>query len=72
MSSDDWGRIRPTKVDMNKMWKQSPNHRNCKLCIHTSEKNPMFLGLYCKQHNKLITWINEDQQKWLISIGIKD
>jgi hypothetical protein len=72
MSSDDWYRSPPSKVDINKLVKRFPKHRYCHMCIRTSEKNFLFTGLYCKEHNHLYTWINCDQSDWLINMGIED
>jgi len=71
MSIDDWAKSRPTTIDMHKLIKRNLNHRNCSLHIHKSAKNPLFMGLYCKEHDHLLTWINYDQKEWLNNLGVE-
>lgn len=70
MASDDWAKIKPTTVDIPKLIRTNPQHRYCKLCIHASAKNPLYVGLYCDTHNKLLTWINDEQFTYLRNLGI--
>jgi hypothetical protein len=71
MSTDDWARSRPTTVDIRKLIKRNPKHKDCKLHIHRSAKNQFFKGLYCKEHDHLLTWVNYEQCDWLNSLGIE-
>lgn len=64
--NSDWVKSNPVSVDWVKLHKNRPGHRWCQYVIRRSEKNPMFIGLYCKDHNKLLQWVNEYQVKWLL------
>jgi len=70
MASDDWVKIKPTKVNIFKLVSRNPKHKHCDLIIHNSTKNPLYKGLYCCQHDHWFTWINPDQQHYLEQLGI--
>jgi hypothetical protein len=64
MASDDF-KIKKTDVDIVAMMRRNPQHKRCDLCIKRSKKNPLFVGLYCKQHDHWLSWINNDQREFL-------
>ena len=64
-NDSDWGRVRPKTVNFNRL-KYYKNHRLCSLVIRSTDNVHQRLGLYCAEHNKLVTWINEYQVYWLM------
>ncbi len=65
MASDDWGKIEKTEVDIIAIIRRNAIHARCNLCIKHSKKNPLYIGLYCQQHNHWMTWLNDKQQEFL-------
>jgi hypothetical protein len=65
MASDDWGKIEKTEVNIVALMRRNPEHASCDLCIKHSKKNPLYIGLYCQQHDHWLSWINDDQQEFL-------
>ena len=61
MSSDDWAKIPKTTVNVIALMKRNPQHKKCALCIKRSKKNPLYTGLYCVQHDRWFTWLNDVQ-----------
>jgi hypothetical protein len=59
MASDDWGKIEKTEVNIVALMRRNPEHASCDLCIKHSKKNPLYIGLYCQQHDHWLSWINE-------------
>ena len=64
------GRSIPITVDIFKLFNRKPAHQHCNLVIHNSKKNLQYRGLYCKEHDHWLTWINPDQEEYLNSLGI--
>jgi hypothetical protein len=67
--SSDYVRSPPTTVDVLSLIKRYPKHKGCTFNIHASPKNDTFRGLYCAEHDHWFTWLNSDQEKWLIKQG---
>ena len=64
------GKFIPITVDIFKLFNRKPAHQHCNLVIHNSKKNLQYRGLYCKEHDHWLTWINSDQEEYLNSLGI--
>ena len=65
MARDDWSKIEKTTVNITKIIHRNPAHENCDLCIKPSKKNPLFVGLYCVQHDHWLTWLNDQQIEFM-------
>lgn len=61
---------KPTIVDIDKIHQMNPAHRHCHMHMHVSPKNSTYVGLYCKEHNHHLAWLNDDQILYLIELGI--
>ena len=70
MSSDDYGRTPPARVNITQLLKRNPKHANCDLTIHRSPKNSIYVGLYCCQHDHWFSWINAHQTHYLEQLGV--
>ena len=50
--------------------RRCPRHARCDLVIRTSEKNPVFTGLYCQNHGTHLYWLNSYQVGYMTQLGV--
>jgi hypothetical protein len=57
-------------IDFEEILRRNPKYTLKTLIIRKSEKNNKFVGLYGLNDGKWIAWLNPEQERELISLGV--
>ena len=61
---------RQIPVNIHQLIRKNPDHQDCDLEICRSGRNQRFTGLYCRDHEHWLQWLNSEQVAWLVKLGV--